>query len=232
MAVSAVEPNGNLVPEKILHPDEINQYRQLPEYSREDWLSGRAAVKHAYKSYLMDQTLELSQIEIANRRSGRPFIVNDTGVFCSISHSRGQAVAAVTSHPIGVDMEKIRPHTNEIVDYIAEQGEWDVVAGAVAHVQSEVCVTTIWTVKEAVMKALGVGFGISPKSVTIYNYHGNSLYSVMAHLGTRRLKWYVYGFIRNGFCFSIASQFNYAKTELGWVDWSRLSTPAAPDYCS
>jgi len=225
--ISEVGRDTDLSLGDILHPHEVGVYNRLAGYARADWLCGRVAVKRAYRDYVCKQNLALSAVEVANKRNGQPYICNHADGYCSISHSHGQGLAAVADHPIGVDIEKIRPHSRELVDYIVDQRELNVVARTIQG-STDQLVTTVWTIKEAVMKALGFGLAIAPKSVVISN-HQKGFYTVLARCKTRVLEWYVYSVVCDGCCFSIASLLSYGQPKLDWVNQSFISTATASD---
>jgi 4'-phosphopantetheinyl transferase len=72
----------------------------------------------------------------------------------SISHTRGWAAAVVADQPVGIDVEQIRPRRDELFNEIASEQEWVLAGGP-----SWPAFFRIWTAKEAVLKANGVGIG-------------------------------------------------------------------------
>jgi phosphopantetheinyl transferase len=83
---------------------------------------------------------------------GRP--LPNAGWHWSLSHSRGMAAAAVARSPIGVDIEHIRPRRAELFDKVAMPQEWDLLGG-----RDWAAFFTLWTAKEATLKAVGRGVG-------------------------------------------------------------------------
>ncbi|MGD9972170.1 MAG: 4'-phosphopantetheinyl transferase superfamily protein [Desulfatirhabdiaceae bacterium] len=83
--------------------------------------------------------------------SGRP--LPDNGLFWSLSHKPDYVAGVVDHHPIGIDLEKIRPVSDGMYRMIALPGEWDMGADC----DRQTLFFRYWTAKEAVLKAFGIG---------------------------------------------------------------------------
>lgn len=71
----------------------------------------------------------------------------------SISHKRHYAAAVIADHPVGIDVECIEPRTDERLMHVAANTEeW-----AILGERDWPTFFRIWTAKEAVLKAAGVG---------------------------------------------------------------------------
>lgn len=86
---------------------------------------------------------------------GRNF---EHGLHFSISHSENIAVLAVSNDEIGVDIEKLRAPNPAVIRRCFTEEE------ALRAQTSAESFTRLWTEKEAVLKLLGTGFSLSPKS--------------------------------------------------------------------
>jgi 4'-phosphopantetheinyl transferase len=103
------------------------------------------------------------EVELGHDRLGRPCLIGLTGPRAaqpqvSLSHGGGLVAVALTAHgPVGVDVERIRP-----VPALALAARWfsapdaDWLAGRYPGHQVE-AFFWLWTQKEAVGKALGIG---------------------------------------------------------------------------
>ena len=78
---------------------------------------------------------------------GKP--ISDSCYF-NISHSKGAVVFVKDEVPIGVDIEKIRPVENNLIDYISSVEEKE-------YIKDETSFFEIWTNKESLTKAIGTG---------------------------------------------------------------------------
>ncbi|WP_144121959.1 4'-phosphopantetheinyl transferase family protein [Catellatospora sichuanensis] len=92
-------------------------------------------------------------IGIGREPAGRPFVVGMPGLHLAVSHTPNLAAVAVTAlGPVGVDVEPIRPlPASELARRWFSGSEADWVARHPADF------LLLWTLKEAVGKALGVG---------------------------------------------------------------------------
>jgi phosphopantetheinyl transferase len=201
---------------QVVQGSDPNQYDRTS-----DFLAGRVALKNALKQYLSKNKIDLlnlGEINIKNFESGQPYIESYENLHCSISHSYGLGIGAVAPFRIGVDIEKIRPHKDSLATYIAEDKELDLVQDFFhSHTDK---ITLVWTIKESVMKALGVGFKISPKRVKITK-RINNFFEVKV-LDSTTSYWYVWS-IDTGDCYiSIAYEKKHGQKT--YVDWdSKIS---------
>lgn len=103
----------------------------------------------------------------------------------SLSHSGEYALLAVSPLPVGADIEKIRPVRKGLFARMAAEGE----------AEENMDFFTLFTRKEAMMKAGGRGFSLSPK--------GFSVAEPLFYEGA----WYSFHtFYREGYILSFAAQ--------------------------
>jgi len=81
---------------------------------------------------------------------GRP--KPNQGWHWSVSHKRHYVVAAVARNAVGVDGEEVRPHADAAFGEIAAEPEWSRLTA-----RDDNAFIKMWTAKEAVTKALGMG---------------------------------------------------------------------------
>ena len=167
-------------PEGLLGPDELARFATLRTAKRrQDWLLGRWTAKHLLQSALDQEAgvrLPLDAIVVENDAHGVPRVnlaldqldIKYWGrLSLSISHSYGQAFCALTTVPggrVGADIERIEPRSGPFVaDYFT--------AEEVARLPQEpgperdALVTAVWSAKEAVLKALGLGLTVDTRRV-------------------------------------------------------------------
>jgi len=146
---------------------------------RDDWLLGRFTVKgliqKAVEAVLL-RTLTPDAFEIVAESSGAPFARLVSGerlpLSISISHSHGTAFCAVMPSPlpggtIGADLELIEPRSERFVrDFFtpAETAAWKESLPA----EQALLANSIWSAKEAVLKALGLGLTVDTRGVDIH----------------------------------------------------------------
>lgn len=145
-----------LVPANSLSPAESAVCAAFRiEKRRKEWLAGRLAAKCLLAA--TGKTAQLDAYEITHDAYGRP---SCGGKLLSISHSNGWAMAAIKpgiDFFLGADLEKTEPrHPAWYRDYFhkTELPGPDPSAA-----------TRLWTIKEAIMKALGVGLMADPLDI-------------------------------------------------------------------
>jgi len=145
---------------------------------RGEWLLGRWTAKSLAHSLPGYQQYPLDQIEILNTQEGAPYIQLADGTRpggrLTISHSGSLAMCALTTVEglrVGADLEKIEARTETfILDYFTP-AECRLVEATPADTRAEV-VTLIWSAKESMLKALGVGLRVDTRSVEVQNMQG------------------------------------------------------------
>ena len=192
---------------------------------KKDFLVGRIALKKAFNQYLSKNKKQpLEKVIINNYQSGQPYIEDHSNLHCSLAHSYGMGVGAVAPFRVGIDVEKIRPHQNSLANYIAEPEELCLVENFFNDQTDKL--TLIWTIKESVMKALGVGFKMSPKQVKIVRQN-NELFEVET-LDFIPSHWYVRPVDTGDYYISVAYEKRYRqKTGVDWDSEIGISSAIA-----
>ena len=172
------------------------------------------ALKKAFNQYLSKKKIHpLEKVVIKNSQSGQPYIEGYETLHCSIGHSYGLGVGAVAPFRIGIDVEKIRPHQDSLANYIAEPKELLLVENFFNDQTDKI--TLVWTIKESVMKAMGIGFKISPKQVKILR-QGDKFFEVEV-LDPIPSYWYVRPVDAEDYYISVAYEKKYEqKTSVDW----------------
>ncbi len=147
----------------------LNGFKALKKQA--EWLSGRVALKTLLHKTIMPQT-PMAGIGISYKDKGAPYVVQLPHAPISLSHSSRLTAAAVSrdfSLTIGLDLEKIGPcpdaHFLKTAFTTREINEMTVRARDIF---------ANWTLKEAFLKYLKLGFNESLHQVEIINnkiYH-------------------------------------------------------------
>lgn len=114
------------------------------------------------KSYFMlleligavSPTLDNTTPEFIYGEHGKPFIPGRDDIQFSISHTKNAIAVAISSFPIGIDIEQIK-HASEALIRKTMNAEEQQQIAASAH--PDATFTALWTQKEAVLKLRGTG---------------------------------------------------------------------------
>jgi 4'-phosphopantetheinyl transferase len=139
---------------RALPADERARAAALAGPARARFVAGRAALRKRLASYA---GLSPGQVAIVEGANGKPEARVPSGVEFSVSHSGGLVLLAFgAGTPVGVDVEAIRPRAD--LDALAARflapAERDAIRAAADPL---LAFLEIWTVKEACLKALGIG---------------------------------------------------------------------------
>lgn len=85
---------------------------------------------------------------------GKPFLPGLGGIHFNLSHCRRGAVCAVSDREIGIDIEEIKPHDEDLMRHVLSPEEYDHVKEAV---WPEAEFIRLWTLKESYLKFTGEG---------------------------------------------------------------------------
>jgi 4'-phosphopantetheinyl transferase len=112
-----------------------------------------------------------AEVIIERTEAGAPRIAGYPEVGCSISHAGAVAVVALrTAGPVGIDIEPVnRPlfDVDALVPVACTGAEGAAIRALPVH-ERTACFLSLWTGKEAVLKALGVGLQTDPRTVAVF----------------------------------------------------------------
>jgi 4'-phosphopantetheinyl transferase len=160
------------------------------ERRRHDWLRGRRAAKQAVAAVLRERWGEpppLASLEVDTEKGGAPFVRLAAAarpalgfapgqrlpLEVSISHRAGAVfcVAAATGEvgeALGADLELVEPRSPGFVgDFLSSEE----IAACGRGPLRDLLVTTIWSAKEAVLKALHLGLTVDTRAVVCLPEH-------------------------------------------------------------
>ena len=89
--------------------------------------------------------------------------------FFNISHSYGFVVFVMADFPVGIDVEQIRELKEDVTKYISSKEELEYITDGVKF-------SEVWTNKESLLKAIGVGIAGDLKGVPSLPLNGNKEY--------------------------------------------------------
>lgn len=141
---------------------------------RKKWLMGRWAAKRLLVQALAraGRPCALEALTILNEPAGAPYALLEGRRLdwsLSISHRDELAVAAVCTAPqvaLGIDLELVLPRDEVLVRDFFAPAEIDVLP-PVAGRPRQLGVARAWSVKESVLKALGVGLRLDTRGIVV-----------------------------------------------------------------
>jgi 4'-phosphopantetheinyl transferase len=164
-------------PPGLLAPAEQTQLASLRvEKRRRDWLLGRWTAKHLLQAYLQQEIgrpFPLDGLLIGQDPDGAPYAATAgppserLPLSISISHSGDRAFCALADEPgvsIGADTEMVRPGLDEMARqfFASEELAW---LEHIAPDERAAAIVTVWSAKEAVLKALRMGLRADTRRV-------------------------------------------------------------------
>lgn len=94
-------------------------------------------------------------VEIGGGMWDKPRLVKPDGVCYNLSHSGDYTLLALSDNEVGVDIERIKPVDLRLAEKFFTKKEWEAIEGAGGGALRLFYRT--WVIKEAYLKALGVG---------------------------------------------------------------------------
>lgn len=174
----------------ILCGEEQKKYGALKfEKRRTDWLGGRVSAKRVIMKALGLGSLKYRDIEILNDVTRKPYFKVKNKIYpnaLSISHCSGYAVSAVakeTDMLLGIDME--------ITENRSRLWMQDAFGNAELTETDDETLTRLWTCKEAVLKAMGVGLASDLHELMIIEnkpVFSGTLLKIWQNKGSREIK--------------------------------------------
>jgi phosphopantetheinyl transferase len=119
-------------------------------------------------AYLIERYVTEDSDEIQRGEHGKPFLPENVSMKFNLSHGGNYAVLAVSDKEIGVDIESLSRKANidKIAKRVFTEAEQAYIKG-----QDTLRFFQIWTAKEAVMKATGLGFTLYPLSFSVIPFN-------------------------------------------------------------
>ena len=93
---------------------------------------------------------DLSLGPLEKDENGAPLQSN--GIYWSLTHKSNYVAAVCSPHPVGIDIERLRPVSRGLEERTATPDEWGLATSV-----DQLLFFRFWTAKEAVLKAVGKG---------------------------------------------------------------------------
>ncbi|MBQ9887503.1 MAG: 4'-phosphopantetheinyl transferase superfamily protein [Lachnospiraceae bacterium] len=92
-------------------------------------------------------------------KSGRPYIA-DCPYYFNLSHSGNLAMAAVSSHRVGCDVEEIKEYNEKLAKRFFHENEYLMLKNTDDESERTRLFYRLWTLKESFIKAVGLGLSL------------------------------------------------------------------------
>ena len=116
---------------------------------------------------LIRQVLQTDESAIQYTAYGKPFLPG--GSPFNLTHSGGYTALVKAGAPVGVDMEQIQAGNLSLIPHLFSRKEADWI-----HADPLPRFHMLWSIKESIMKATGLGMQLSPQSFEIDPEAGQS----------------------------------------------------------
>ena len=120
------------------------------------------------RQMLAGRGLNVDSLPVSENEFGKPAFDPELGVHFSLSHAGERVMAAVGDGPVGCDVERIAPFDEAVARQCLTDGELAWVRGAPSGSDRDRAFIRLWTRKEAYVKAVGRGFSIEPRFVSVF----------------------------------------------------------------
>lgn len=107
---------------------------------------------------LLHERLGLAENDILYNAYGKPYAEN--APCFSVSHSGGYTVLAVSDTDVGIDIERVDDIAPEAMEQVFTRDE-------MAYATDMERLYKLWTLKESLSKAIGIGLGMPLKTVSV-----------------------------------------------------------------
>ena len=177
--------NSNSIKDKwligILNEVEYKRYKEYSvEKARKEFLFGRYLLKSVLSEYL---NINPERIILRKNEYGKLFLDekhHQVNIKFNLSHSDGFVVGVFTlENDVGIDIEKIGKNISNIVRRFFSLEEKEYINCISNNFLRKHLAYQIWTLKEAYLKAKGIGLNISLNSFSVFRDLGVFFYTTL-----------------------------------------------------
>lgn len=117
-------------------------------------------------------------LSFAYTSQNKPYLLFFPDCHFNISHTRNRILLAISSKPVGIDIERLSTVPTDVMKFIFHKNEIDYVLSASSETEKKLRFYTIWTRKEALTKCLGIGLTNNPASYnTLLKEYSSNFYT-------------------------------------------------------
>ncbi len=119
------------------------------------------------KKALAERNIPVDDLEYGYTQHHKPYLLKHPGLFFNLSHSGDYAMAVAADSKVGCDLEAMAPLEEDLPAWSLSEEEFKVFKAAPPQDQKEIFYR-LWTLKEAYVKAAGMGLALSFKDLSFY----------------------------------------------------------------
>ena len=129
----------------------------------------QSAIAHAMLSEVLPAYAEEKGIQLtaplrfSENAMGKPYLMDCDAVHFNLSHCKGLAVCLLSTFECGVDVEPKRTLRENVVRRVCSRAEKTALS---AEEDKDLLFTQLWTLKEAYVKAVGIGISYPMREVS------------------------------------------------------------------
>lgn len=151
--------------EQLLNPEEKTRAQRFYfERHRRRFATARTCVREILGTYLKQLPQEIA---FTYEKHGKPALINNGNIHFNVSHTGDLGILAVSTHPVGVDMEQYsgRPYAGIAKQLFSEQEQSTL--KMMPQATQAAFFFRIWALKEAFIKANGLGLSYPLQQITM-----------------------------------------------------------------
>jgi 4'-phosphopantetheinyl transferase len=131
---------------------------------KEQSAAAHAMLESVLPAYAKDHGITLPDpLRFSEGENGKPFLPGCPSLHFNLSHCKGLALCLLSAFPCGVDAEPKRTLREKVVRRVCSASEKTALAAAE---DKDLYFTRLWTLKEAYVKAIGIGISYPMKEVS------------------------------------------------------------------
>jgi 4'-phosphopantetheinyl transferase len=115
---------------------------------------------------------------------GKPYLADYPEIFFNLSHSEGITACITEDRECGIDCEKVREYRPNVMKRAFSEKEREMIENA-AESERDLLFFTLWTLKEAYIKAIGKGLSY-PMDEVEFTFENDAVTSNIADFEFRR----------------------------------------------
>lgn len=135
--------------------------------------------QHSHAHNLLRECLKAYNINynektaVLRGKHGKPYLADYPDIHFNLSHSAGIAACIVSGEPCGIDCERVGEYRPGVVKRAFSDSEKAMLEAA-GEMERDILFFRLWTLKEAFVKAIGVGVSY-PMDTAVFRFDGGDI---------------------------------------------------------